>query len=175
MPARIATVSVLFLLLACSGVHMGARKDGDGQASAALKNLALTDIKGNDIQFADFVGKNVVLMSFWATFCKPCKAEMPFLQKMHEKYEKDGLTVIAVSLDSPDTEAMVRPFIERNHYTFKVAVDEQSEVAEQLNRKSVLPFLVVLDRGGRIVLKKDGFAVGDQPELDAKLRGWLGK
>lgn len=174
MAKRIAVVFALLALSACSGIHFGGKRANAPEASSALKNVILTDLKGNDIEFNKFVGKNVVVISFWATFCKPCKAEMPFLQKMHEKYGTEGLTVIAISLDSPETEVMVRPYIERNHYTFKVAIDEQSEVAEQLNRKSVLPFLVVLNSCGAIAMKKDGFAVGDQPALEAKIRGLLG-
>ena len=136
------------------------------ESKSGLESLVLYDLKGKPIDFGNLVGKKVLAVSFWGTFCKPCKSEMPFLQKMVEKYGADGFEVLAISLDTPDTEASVRPYIQKNNYTFQVTIDRQSEATQLLNSKSVLPFLVILDRQGNIVKQKDGFTVGDQPALE---------
>jgi cytochrome c biogenesis protein CcmG, thiol:disulfide interchange protein DsbE len=169
----VALLVTSLLLVACSAAPAVAP---DPTATAApavaeesksgLETILLYDLKGKPIDFGKLVGKKVVAISFWATFCKPCKSEMPFLQKMVEKYGADGFEVLAISLDTPDTEASVRPFIQKNNYTFQVTIDRQSEATQLLNTKSVLPFLVILDRKGDIVKQKDGFTVGDQPALE---------
>ncbi len=158
-----ALVLVSLLLAACSAAPAAT---ADGDSKSGLESLVLYDLSGQPIDFGQLVGKKVLAISFWGTFCKPCKSEMPFLQKMVEKYGADGFEVLAISLDTPDTEASVRPFIQKNNYTFKVTIDRQSEATQLLNSKSVLPFLVILDRQGNIVKKKDGFTVGDQPALE---------
>ena len=157
------TVIVTVLLAACSATPTAAPEGG---SKSGLESLVLYDLSGKPIDFGQLVGKKVLAISFWGTFCKPCKSEMPFLQKMLEKYGADGFEVLAISLDTPDTEASVRPFIQKNNYTFRVTIDRQSEATQLLNSKSVLPFLVILDRQGNIVKKKDGFTVGDQPALE---------
>jgi thiol-disulfide isomerase/thioredoxin len=138
--------------------------------STGLQSLVLDDLKGRPIDFAELVGKKVLVISFWGTFCKPCKSEMPFLQKMLEAYGDQGFEVVAISLDTPDTESGVGPFIDRNRYTFKVAVDRQSKATRMLNSKSVLPYLLIFDRAGNLVKKKDGFSTGDQPALEKLIR-----
>ena len=165
MVNRIVVILAVVAALSCSPAVSG----GGGGAevdSTGLQSLMLDDTKGRPIDFAELVGKKVLVISFWATFCKPCKSEMPFLQKMLEAYGDKGLEVVAISLDTPDTESMVGPFIDRNRYTFKVAIDRQSEATQMLNSKSVLPFLLIFDRAGNLVKKKDGFATGDQPDLE---------
>jgi len=169
MAARILVVATAVAVLACSGVEVAG--DGGGEGSGSLGTLVLTDVEGTPIEFSRLVGSRPLVISFWATYCKPCKSEMPFLQQMHEKYGERGLEVIAVSLDTPESESMVLPFIQKNRYTFKVAIDRQSEATMLLNPKSVLPFVVVVDRQGRVVKQKDGFSVGDQPHLEALFAG----
>jgi len=141
--------------------------------SGMLSGLTMSDLQGRPVAFGDYLGKDVVLVSFWATFCKPCKSEMPFLQRLHETYADKGLKVISISLDPPDTEDQVSPLIARNRYTFPVCVDRQSEATQLLNNKGVLPYLVIFDRQGKVAKKKDGFTVGDQPELEALVKSLL--
>ncbi len=167
-------LTTIFLCPACSGVQVGGAGTGKDY-SQALKSLTLTDLKGAPVELAEMAGNNVIMVSFWATFCKPCKAEMPFLQQLYDKYYEQGLRIVSISLDSPDTEALVKPYIERNRYTFPVCIDRQSDATIQFNSKSVLPFLVIIDRKGKLALKKDGFSVGDQGYLENLVKGLLEK
>ncbi|MBM4354322.1 MAG: TlpA family protein disulfide reductase [Deltaproteobacteria bacterium] len=164
---RLILSLALLVALGLSGCS-AAQVDGQEERtdSGMLTGLVLTDIRGESVAFSDYLGREVVLVSFWATFCKPCKSEMPFLQKLHETWGNRGLKVISISLDPPDTEDQVAPLIERNRYTFSVCIDRQSEATQLLNTKGVLPYLLIFDRSGKVVKKKDGFTVGDQPELE---------
>jgi len=160
-----SAVLVVGVCLACSSVQVGGRAQ-ETEDLSSLSTITLDDIYGNAFSFSEHAGKEVLFVSFWATFCKPCKSEMPFLQKLHETWGGKGLKVVSISLDDPATESMVKPLIERNNYTFTVLIDRQSSAAQLLNPKSVLPFLLVFDKSGRLVLRKDGFSIGDQPGLE---------
>lgn len=143
------------------------------EPSGALSGLVIDQVKGGSVKFSDFVGKKPIVISFWATFCKPCKAEMPFLQKLHETYGAQGLVVVGISLDTPETEAGVRTFLDKNRFTYTQCIDRQSQALDVLNPKSVLPYLVLVDKSGKIVMTKDGFTVGDQPALEQKVKALL--
>jgi len=160
-------------LMGCSGATGNSSKSEGRDYSAGLKNLMVEDLSGKPLPFDQWVGNDVIVISFWATFCKPCKSEMPFLQKLHEAYGAKGLRVVGISLDPPDTESSVRPLVQRNRYTYSVAIDRQSSATRLLNRKGVLPFLLVFDRNGRLILKKDGFSMGDQGEIEKLVKGLL--
>jgi thiol-disulfide isomerase/thioredoxin len=173
-PSGLILIPLLALAMAC-GTTQSAGQTGGGteeEEPIVLASLELDDLKGAPIAFDQMAGR-VVMISFWATFCKPCKSEMPFLQKLHEQYAGQGLSVVSISLDTPETEAQVKPFIQRNHYTFPVGIDRQSAATQLLNSKGVLPYLVVFDRKGKVAKRKDGFSVGDQPALEELVKGLL--
>jgi peroxiredoxin len=98
---------------------------------------------------------------------------MPFLQKMHDAHKNEGLAVIGISLDTVETEANVRPFLDANGYTYTVCIDRQSDAANLLNPKSVLPYLLIFDKEGRLNYRKDGFSTGDQPDLQKRIEELL--
>ena len=142
-------------------------------APLPLDTLFLEDLSGTRIPLEEWLGRDVIVVTFWATFCKPCKAEMPFLQRLHQQHGENGLRVLAISLDTPDTESGVRPLIQRNRYTFTVTVDRQSDATRLMNSKSILPHLVIIDRGGRVALCKDGFTIGDQAAIESLVQELL--
>jgi len=162
--ARVPLLASLLLLSAGAAAQ---------ETGGELAGLVLEDVNGQELRLDDHTGE-VLVISFWATYCKPCKTEMPFLQELHERFGDKGLKVVGVSLDTPETESMVAPFLAKNKYTYTVAVDRQSAVTNVLNPKTTLPHLVIFDRGGRKVLAKDGFTPGDRPGLEAKIRKLLG-
>jgi len=105
---RAAFALVALAVAACGG---GA---GAGRKSGVASNFSAVDTAGRNFQLKDHLGKNVVYVDFWATFCQPCLAAMPHLKGMHEKYGPKGFTVVAVSMDGPESIGDVRAFVERN-------------------------------------------------------------
>lgn len=104
-------------------------------------------------RLADYGGK-VVLLNFWATWCPPCRAEMPSMQALYEAYRERGLVVLAVSVDVQGRSA-VAPFIEARKLTFPVLLDPRS-VAQSIYGVGAIPTSFLLDRRGRIVSREVG-------------------
>jgi peroxiredoxin len=97
---------------------------------------------------------NVVLLNVWATYCVPCRTEIPELQVLHNKYDARGFKVVGVSVDDGgDTE--VKKFVAENKVTYPIAIDPDIRIAGVL-RTTVLPTSVLIGRDGRIVWRKVG-------------------
>src|SRR5690625_1089095 len=92
-------------------------------------DFQLTQInKDSDLEtlrLSDYEGKGVML-NFWATWCKPCEAEMPYMEELYPKYRDNGIEIVAVSLDS--TEPVIHQFIEKYNLTFPILYDNRKEV-----------------------------------------------
>jgi cytochrome c biogenesis protein CcmG, thiol:disulfide interchange protein DsbE len=97
---------------------------------------------------------NVVLLNVWATWCGPCRVEIPELQALHNKYDARGFKVVGVSLDEGG-DAEVQRFVTENKITYPIAIDAEGRVANVL-RTTVLPTSVLIGRNGRIVWRKIG-------------------
>lgn len=80
------------------------------------------------VQLSDFEGKGIML-NFWATYCEPCEAEMPYMEKLYPEYKDKGIEIIAVNLDL--TELVVDRFIDKHHLTFPIPHDTKGQVTDQ--------------------------------------------
>jgi peroxiredoxin len=137
---------------------------GDSALAAGTRatDFTVRDTKGHALRLGDYLGKQAVLLDFWATYCEPCLAEMPHLEKMYEANKERGFVVIAISMDGPDTVAEVPSFATRNGLTFPVALDEDSRVAAVYNPKSSAPLSVLIDKHGSVVRVREGYNPGDE-------------
>lgn len=129
-------------------------------------DFALKDLDGRSVRLSDFRGTNVVLLDFWATWCVPCIKELPHFQRFHETYKEKGLVVLAVTVDGPQSLALVRPFLKRYQYTFPVLLDTESKVIALYNPRVVLPYTVLIDRDGNIQHARQGYSPGDEKSLE---------
>ncbi len=130
---------------------------------AEATDFTLPDINGKKVSLSDFQDQ-VVVMSFWATWCGPCKEEMPHLEKMYKEKASEGFTVLSISTDDARSASRVKPFIKKNQYTFPVLLDKESKVITQYNPNKTLPFTVVISKG-EIIKSHQGFNPGDEEEL----------
>ena len=111
-------------------------------------DFTLTALDGTQVRLADLGGK-VVLLNFWATWCPPCKAEMPDLNALHEKYgTAQDFVVLGVNVEE-DT-ATVKQFVEQHKLAFPIVLDRDSRVTTQLFGVRPLPTTFVIDREGFI-------------------------
>ena len=128
-----------------------------GQKKSAVGYLApdfsLRNLKGNYQSLDSFSGQ-VVVLNFWATWCVPCRVEMPSFEKLYRRYRSEGLTVLAVTLDKK-SEKNIKSFVEEYELSFPVLLDEEGKV-ERLYPSMTIPFTYVIDRKGRIVARVDG-------------------
>ncbi len=136
--------------------------------AAVAPDFTLEDLNGDLFTLSDHLGEGPVLISFWATWCKPCKDELPHLQDLFEEYSDRGLTLITISADSPKTQAKVRPYVRSKGYTFPVLLDPDQEVL-QLFQGTTLPLRVLIDREGNIVDTHQGYNPGDEVALEREI------
>ena len=116
-------------------------------------DFTLKDAEGRDVKLSDYKGK-VVLLNFWATWCGPCKIEMPWFVEFQRKYKDRGFSVIAVSLDDEGWE-VVRPFADRLELNFPVVVGS-NEMADKYGGVAALPTSFIIDKEGLIVTSHMG-------------------
>jgi cytochrome c biogenesis protein CcmG/thiol:disulfide interchange protein DsbE len=152
-----ARIVLLALLLA---LHASAYAIEENKPAPAF-TASLLD--GNSFSVASAQGQ-VVIVNFWATWCPPCRQEMPAFESYYKKHRDQGLRIIAVSLDEPSDEAKVREVM--SGFTFDAALERNTQ-HKGYGRIWRLPLTFVIDRKG--ILRKDGWygpAGIDQPLLD---------
>jgi thiol-disulfide isomerase/thioredoxin len=106
---------------------------------------------------------NVVFLNVWATWCGPCRGEMPLLQSIQDQYAARGLKVIGVSVDEGGV-AGVKAFLASQKIRYPSAIDPEGHIANIL-QTTVLPTSVLIDRTGHIVWKDAGMLTGPEPAL----------
>jgi peroxiredoxin len=100
---------------------------------------------------ADYRGQ-VVLLNVWATWCLPCRVEMPSIEKLHQAYAPKGLRIVAVSVDDPGTDAQIRDFVKSFGLTFEVLHDAPNKISEEYQLTGY-PETFVIGRDG-VIRKK---------------------
>jgi peroxiredoxin len=116
-------------------------------------NFTLKDLNGSEITLSDYEGKMLVL-NFWATWCPPCRAEIPDFIEVYSEYRDKGLEILGISVDqvSPN---QVRQFVERNEMNYPVAMATR-ELFRDYPSPQAIPTTLVIDRTGKIQYKKVG-------------------
>lgn len=133
-----------------------------GKASSTNKNATsdkkpaldfkLKDLNGKDVSLSDYKGKKVFL-NFWASWCPPCKAEMPDIEKLYEETKDSDLVILAVNVGESKSE--VTSFLNDNKYSFPVLLDSDQNITNQYNIKGI-PTSFFIDKEGNIVSSKVG-------------------
>jgi peroxiredoxin len=109
-------------------------------------DFALFSPEGQEISLSDYQGQ-VILVNWWATWCPPCKAEMPAINAFYETHQADGFVVLAVN--SQEEASTVKDFIQDNGFTFPVLLDSQGQVMDRYHVRA-LPTSFIIDRHGVI-------------------------
>lgn len=163
--------SILFLFLTLT-VREAACLDAAPQVGKLAPSFTLADVNGKKVSLSDYSGK-VILINFWATFCGPCKAEMPSLNNLFLAFKNDGLVVLAISTD--DSEKPVQSFIKEKAIAFSVLMDKDQEVYFDQYGVLGLPTSFLIDRDGIIRDKIRGERIWDAPDMNEKIRTLLSK
>jgi peroxiredoxin len=165
-----ATVVAALAFFALGASCGGTQNTGTG---ARASDFALKDIDGRMVHLSDYLGKSVVLVNFWATWCTPCMGEMPHLQKLHETYGPQGLVILGISMDGPESVANVPGTARRMGITYPVLLDEETRVVGTYNPHKDAPFNVIIGRDGVISKTKVGYAAGDEKTLEEEVKALL--
>ena len=136
-----------------------------------LPAITLADINGKQVNVADY-GKSgkITVLSFWATWCVPCKKELTNIADLYEEWQKKyNMQIIAVSIDDSRSSTKVKPTVEGQRWGFEVLLDVNQDLKRQLNIQSV-PFTVLVNESGKIVYTHSGYVEGDEYILEEELQ-----
>lgn len=132
-------------------------------------NFTLDDLGGQPVSLSSYHGK-VVVLNFWATWCGPCRSEMPSLETLYKKYRDQGLVVVGVNLE--ESRSAVRQFAKQDKITFPVLLDSSGRVALAYGARS-LPVTYVIDRAGDVTSGVLGAHTWNSPETVALFKALL--
>lgn len=136
--------------------------------SNSAPDFVLPDLNGNNYKLSENLNQGPILINFWATWCIPCREEMKKLKEIYEKYEGDGLQILAISIDDPKSVSRVKSFINTRKYPFKVLLDTNSKVM-QLFQAENPPYTALLNSEGVIFYTHSGYRKGDEKFLEDKI------
>lgn len=131
-----------------------------------LPSVKVKNLKGNlvNIQTIENDG-NPIVISFWATWCKPCKKELNTIAEVYEEWQDDtGVKLIAISIDDSRSSSKVKPYVNSSGWEYEVYLDPNRDLARSLG-VSTVPHTFLLDGDGNIVWEHRGYIEGDEDEL----------
>ena len=138
------------------------------------ENITLKDINGQSVQSSVIQnnGKPMII-SFWATWCKPCNLELNTIKDLYEEWQEEtGVKLVAISIDDARSASRVKPHAEGNDWPYEVYLDQNSDLKRVLGVVNV-PHTFILNGDGEIVWQHTGYQPGGEEELIEKVRELL--
>ena len=140
-----------------------------GATASLAPTFSLPSRGGDTVSLGQLKGK-VVMLNFWASWCGPCRQEMPLLEQMHKRYSSLGFTLVGVNVDANSKDA--EEWLSKTPVTFPVLFDRESKVSK-LYDVSAMPSTVFIDRQGNVRALHRGYKAGDEGEYLNQIRALL--
>jgi thiol-disulfide isomerase/thioredoxin len=170
----VVTLAIVGALALAAGLYFGVEQRAeapDGLAVLALTSTALPDLAGDSAKLEQWRGK-VVVVNFWASWCAPCREEIPGLMRIQQRFAANGLQVVGIAVDTVDKSRQAANEMGIS-YPVLIAGLEVIDLTRRLgNRAGGLPYTVVLDREGRLVTTHLGLL--SEAQLERLVRPILG-
>jgi len=165
----------LFLILS-SGIALKASDADSVKKTSSLPAVNLKDLNGQTVNFAEYTANGqITIISFFATWCKPCLVELNNIDNVYEEWQKKyGVRLIAVSVDDSRTMTKVKPMVVSKNWTYDVLIDVNSDLRRAMNVTNP-PTTFLVDKTGKIVFTHTGYLEGDENELEHKIAELVGK
>ena len=141
-------------------------------AQQEVPSISVKKLTGESVDFSEWVSEQgkPVIVSFWATWCKPCKLELDALVDFYPDWQDEfGVEMAAVSIDDRRAFAKIGPLVETHSWEYNIFTDENQALMQALNVPAV-PHTFVINSEGQIVWSHSGYVSGDEYELEDKLR-----
>ncbi|HXY49515.1 MAG TPA: TlpA disulfide reductase family protein [Terriglobales bacterium] len=151
-PLTLVFVALVVALMLFLGFHM-ARRPGTAVAGQLAPNFTLDTLEGKAVHLSDFRGQ-AVLLNFWATWCGPCKIEMPWFIELQRQYGREGLQIVGVAMDDSSKED-IQKFVRQMGVNYPILLGKEA-VGQDYGGVNVLPTTFFIDRDGRIVGREFG-------------------
>ena len=156
MIRQFGVVVFLLLVLAAGCVEKGP------QAEVMAPDFSLKSLQGKTVKLSDHKGK-VVMLEFWATWCPPCRAAIPGVEKLHKTYKDKGLVVLSISMDQGGWDS-VRTFVKDYGMTYPVLIGTDDAATKYQVR--TIPMTVIINKDGKIVKRYIGIGSPEDIEKD---------
>src|ERR1700683_4236788 len=156
---KIASLLALSVLLACAVLATGCSKRKAATNRKAAPEFSLKDADGQTVHLADYRGK-VVLLDFWATWCGPCKIEIPWFMEFESQFKNRGFAVLGVSMDEDGWDA-VKPYMDDLKINYRVLLGNE-QVSDIYGGVDSLPTTLLIDRQGKIASIHIGLSRGKE-------------
>ena len=152
---KIIKIGIVFfftvlLLTGCDNSTSEPQVSQGGLVGNPAPDFTLTDMHGQEVALSQFRGK-VVILNFWATWCPPCREEMPSMERLYRDYESKGLVMLAVNVEE-NGKKMVGQFLQKTPYSFPILLDSDS-IAQNAYGVFRFPESFIIDRNGVVVEK----------------------
>lgn len=135
-------------------------------------DFSLKDLTGKKVEIKDYKGK-IIFLNFWATWCVPCKEEMPSLEVLHERFKGEKFVLLTVSVDYEGLK-VVHGFLDKHSYTFPVLLDPNGETLDLFEVKGI-PTTFIIDKKGRVIGRALGPRDWRSPEVFSLVNLLVGK
>ena len=167
-PVILIVIALVISLMLAFGIrksrHTSGREHSAGQLQGqAAPDFALTSLDGKTVKLSDFRGK-AVLLNFWATWCEPCKIEMPWFVELQNKYGPQGLQVLGVAMDDSGTKE-IGDFAKTMKVNYPIVIGKES-VGDQYGGIPYLPSTFYIDRDGKVIDRIFGLVSRSEIESD---------
>ena len=156
-------IALVFSVLAASSLA------SSGMEGQPAPDFALKSSTGENLRLSEYRG-DVVMINFWATWCGPCRQEMPLLDELYARYERVGFNLLGVNIDDDSRRAM--QMIEELGVSFPVLFDARKEVSELYNVEA-MPVTVIVDREGKVRYIHHGYKPGYEDKYLDQVRSLL--
>ena len=142
----------------------------DHSSIKQLPSVILKDLNGKTINTAQLGFKGPVVISFWATWCSPCKRELAAIQDYYSDWQEEtGVTLVAVSIDDEKTKAQVRVYVDGKAWEYVVLLDPNGDFKRAMGVNNV-PHTFLVDTEGNIVYSHNNYAPGDEDKLYEEIK-----
>lgn len=156
--------ALILILMTCCGLTLAAK----------APTFQLKDLDGKLFKLEDQTGK-IVVLSFWASYCKPCRKELPELAKIHQELKDKGLVFYSINTDKAAATSQVRALVQQYQYQFPVLLDVDSSTLEKYNSDRTLPFMAIIDGEGNLARTHSGYKPGDEATVRTEIEELLSK
>lgn len=137
------------------------------KAGSDFPNAKISSLSGkSSLEISKLKGK-VVVVDFWASWCEPCKVELPALNAIYKKYKSQGLVVIGVNVDATPEEA--KAFLKEHPVSFPIAYDGAKKTLVEQLQIDKMPTSFILDRNGKVVVRHEAFRHGDEKKIEQEI------
>ena len=169
LPTKTQTMKKLFLLLFSASFSLVVSAQEPMVETTLSQKLVpsvqLVDMSGKAANTADLTANGPVIISFWATWCAPCKKELNTIHELYEDWVAEtGVTLVAIAIDDEKTKSQVAVYVNGKAWDFKVLMDPNWDFKRAMGVNNV-PHTFLVDKNGHIVYSHNNYAPGDEEEL----------